>query len=102
MTVIQSKKLRDSARGEQCTVNISGVCCYDESTVILAHLPSSIAGYKSTDLSSCYACHTCHTAIDQIGSVSEFEESRDWYLRRAMVRTWTRFYDMGLITVKGA
>lgn len=100
MSVIKSKKLRDSARDEECTLNITGHCNYDPSTVVLNHLPSEIAGYKSTDLSSCYGCSSCHAVIDSRGSIPD--EDYEFYIRRAQVRTITRFYEKGLITIKGA
>lgn len=100
MTVIKSKKLRDSAKGEDCTLNIVGVCSYNAETVVLNHLPSEISGYKSTDLSSCYGCVSCHSAIDSRGTLSA--EDYEFYIRRAQVRTLTRFYEKGLITIKGA
>lgn len=102
MTVIKSTHLRKSAQGEECTVNVLHYCNYDTSTTVLAHLPSDISGYKPTDLSSCYCCSSCHDLIDRRVWSDEFESGRDWYLRRAQVRTLTRMLDKGLITVKGA
>lgn len=63
---IMSKKLRDSARGEPCTLNIAGVCNYDSSTVVLCHLPdeSHGMGRKSDDIVAAFGCHACHDAID--------------------------------------
>lgn len=100
MSVIKSKKLRDSARGEDCTLNITGVCSYNPETVVLNHFPSDIAGYKSTDLSSGYGCSSCHAVIDSRGKLSA--EDWEFYVRRAQVRTLTRFHEKGLITIKGA
>jgi len=34
---IDSKKLRDSANGEECTFNVAGVCKYDKATTVLCH-----------------------------------------------------------------
>jgi len=102
VTVIKSKKLRESANGEDCTYNIAGVCNYNSETVVLSHQPSDIAGYKPTDLSSAYGCSSCHDVIDRRVINEDFEESRDFYLRRANVRTLTRFYEKGLIAIKGA
>lgn len=100
MSVIKSKALRNSARDEECTLNIVGVCNGDPATTVLCHLPSDIAGYKATDISSAYGCSSCHAVIDSRGTLSA--EDYEFYLRRAMVRTWTRFYELGLIVVKGA
>ena len=100
MSVIKSKKLRDSARGEDCTFNIVDVCNYNPETVVLCHLPSENAGYKSTDVSSGYGCSACHAVIDSRGTLSDADY--EFYARRAQERTITRFFDKGLITIKGA
>lgn len=107
-SVVVSRQLRDSARGERCTVCHPATCTHDPATVVLAHLPCDIAGYKSTDLSSCYACTGngdrigCHNAIDAVGLVPEFDADREWILRRAMVLTLTRMVEKGLIIIRGA
>ncbi len=36
---VVSKKVRDSARGQDCTVRIPGTCNFDPATTVLAHLP---------------------------------------------------------------
>ena len=100
MSVIKSKQLRNSANGEECTLSIAGVCNGNNETVVLCHLPSDMAGYKSTDISSAYGCSSCHACIDDRSRLSG--EDYEFYIRRAMVRTWTRFIDKGLIIVKGA
>lgn len=97
MGVIKSKKLRDSAKGEQCTFNIVGICNYDTETTVLCHLPSDIAGYKSTDISSGYGCSSCHHVIDHRNLLSK--EHYEFYCRRAQVRTLTRMEERGLITI---
>jgi len=104
--MIRSKALTQSARGQNCTLNISGVCNGDPETTVLAHLPDGNGGMgiKSNDTSACFACSSCHDAID--GRTPYFRQSDnanvyDWYLRRAMNRTWVIWIDMGLITVTG-
>lgn len=103
MTKIISKHIRDSARGEACTLNIARVCNYRNETTVLAHLPheSNGMGTKSTDLSSCFACSDCHSLIDSPGDPRLTSEDREWYMRRAMVRTWTRLVEKGIVAIKG-
>ena len=36
--------IRKAARGEECTLNIAGVCSYDPETVVLCHFPSDSHG----------------------------------------------------------
>ncbi len=97
---IMSKKLRDSARGEPCTLNIAGVCNYDSSTVVLCHLPdeSHGMGRKSDDIVAAFGSHACHDANDgRAGHLSP--EDREYYARRGMVRTWRRWIERGLVKV---
>lgn len=99
---IKSQQVRDSARGEDCTLNIAGVCSYDTNETILAHLPdeSSGASLKADDISACYSCAACHDAIDRRNNAMP-EEEREWYQRRAMVRTWRRLIEAGIVIIKG-
>ena len=61
-----SQQIRDSARGETCTLQIVGICCGQPDTTVLAHLPDESHGMakKSDDISACYACASCHDAAD--------------------------------------
>lgn len=104
MGSIVSNAVRDSARDEDCTLNIAGVCNYQPETTVFAHLPdeSKGMGTKADDLSGCYACHACHDAIDNRSKNALPAEEREWYMRRAMVRTWRRLHDKGLLLIKGA
>lgn len=99
---IESKKIRDAARGEDCTLNIAGVCNYDSSTVVLTHLPDESHGmaHKSDDISACFSCSSCHDVIDRRTVNETFEQDREWYLRRGMVRTWRRLIEMQIVSIK--
>lgn len=103
MKQIESKKLRDSASGQECAFHIVGVCNYDESTTVLAHLPDETKGIarKSDDISAAFACSACHDAIDGRAKSAEFEQFRDWYMRRAQVRTLRTWIEQGLIIISG-
>mgnify|MGYP001627830950 CR=1 FL=1 len=104
-TPIRSKKIRDAARGQACTLQIVGVCSGDWSTTVLAHLPDESHGIsrKSDDLSSCFACDACHSVIDGRAKWPVMErEYSDWYLRRAQMRTWRVLVDLEVVTIKGA
>lgn len=100
--MIVSRRIRNAARGENCTVNIVGVCSYNPESTVLAHLPdeSKGMGKKADDISAVFACYNCHQAIDRREYNREFEESREWYLRRAMVRTWRRLIEMGIVVIR--
>ena len=95
--------MRDSARGKPCTFNIVGVCSYNAETTVLAHLPDESHGMsrKSDDLSTAYACAECHNVIDGRAPHHFEPGEKDWYMRRAMVRTWRILVDEGVVQIKG-
>lgn len=62
--------LRKLARGQQCQVRIYGVCNFDDSTTVLAHIRrGGVSGFgqKPPDLCGTWACSNCHDAIDGRG-----------------------------------
>lgn len=101
--MIRSKKLRDSANGQDCTLNIAGICSYDSATTVLAHLPDESHGMsqKADDISGAFACSQCHDCIDGRHTVKLSNEDKEFYMRRGQNRTWRKWIDMGLVMVKG-
>lgn len=93
---IRSKKIRDSARGETCAMQVVGVCNHDPDTVVFCHLNELFAGKgastKADDVAGFYACGACHHAYDE-GEI----EDEYFYLLRAMYRTWRRLIEKGVI-----
>ena len=101
---IRSNEIRNAAKGQPCTLQIAGVCNGDWATTVLAHLPDESHGMarKSDDLSACFACDACHAVIDGRAKWPGLERDyREWYFRRAQVRTWRVLVDMGILTIKG-
>jgi putative nuclease YbcO-like protein len=92
---VVSKKLRDSARGQECTVR-SSYCNHDPETTVLAHLPSEVKGgaTKSDDWNACFACSGCHAALDAYRLPVRFYYD-------ALQRTQKIWRDMGLIVIAG-
>ena len=94
------QKLRDSARGEDCTLQIHPYCNGNPETVVLCHLPSgSGMGQKSPDWFAVYGCSSCHDIIDgritntfSNGTVTVLEQN-------ALFRTWSRMIEKGLIKI---
>lgn len=84
---IRSKKLKQSAKDQDCTFNIVGVCSENTEETVLCHLNilgDKGFGTKSSDLSAAFGCANCHRHID------EYRLSHEdylWYTRRAIVRT---------------
>lgn len=98
-----SRAIRDSARGQSCTLR-SPVCDGGGETTVLAHVRTfGNAGIaqKPHDFCAVYACHACHDAMDRRDAATAgligFED-----LLRAMIETQARMYAAGLLMVKGS
>lgn len=96
--MIRSKKITNAARGEQCTLQIVGVCNGNPETVVFCHFPDESHGIslKSDDLSGGFGCFACHQAID-LHKVEE--EDREWYMRRSQTRTMRRLVERGVVKI---
>lgn len=93
-------KLRKSARGQMCTLQIYPYCNNNKETTVLAHIPSNYKGLgmKSPDYFGVYACHNCHDVID---GRTKTDLSKEEILRcqlRALEKTWERMIEAGLIS----
>lgn len=97
MKPYKSKKLRNSAKGQQCTLNIAGVCNYNSETTVLCHINTmgGAMGAKSDDFSACFGCSDCHYHLDT-HKLTELDEL--FYTRRAMVRTWQVWINEGYLS----
>jgi hypothetical protein len=95
------QKLRDSARGEDCTLQIHPYCNGNPETTILCHIPSGAGwGQKSPDWWAAYGCSDCHDIIDyrtikddiSIVTISECSH-------RGIFRTLDRMIEKGHIKI---
>lgn len=96
-----SKKVRESARGRECTVRLPGICNWNPETTVLAHLPCGTRGIgmKGIDTVAVYACSACHDAIDGRTKGAEI----DWKdMPRAIAETHEALIRAGIMTIKGA
>ena len=96
---IESTKLRASARGQDCTLRMPGVCNRNPETTVLAHLPCGQKGMgmKSPDLMAVFACSACHDRLDGRTKGEEI----DWQdVLRALAETQLHWANNGLITIK--
>lgn len=96
-----SPKLRESARGRPCTLQLPG-CDGGGETTVLAHLrmygTAGVAG-KPPDLLAVFACAKCHDALD--GRRCNWRPDPGDVLR-ALIATQSAWIAEGLISVKGA
>lgn len=90
---MKSKKIRESARGEQCSLRVSPQC-QDGETVVFCHLNSNFrgVGLKSPDLFGVYGCYWCHQLLD----ANKVEASDQL---RALQETMMKVFNKGLINV---
>ena len=101
--MIRIKKIRDSARGQECTVQ-SPCCNHNPETVVFAHYgePGEKGiGLKPDDTSGAYACSSCHDWLDgrlqpskQCGKTAG---DREYLWFRAMRRTWKLLIENGVL-----
>jgi hypothetical protein len=97
------QSIRDSARGEDCTVRIPGACNHDPSTTVWSHYPLNDAGKgmgtKSFDLIGCYCCSGCHDVVDgrapRPSDMTREQVLLAWF--KGMVRSLVRLAQKGLV-----
>jgi len=56
--------IRQSAMGQQCMVQVPGVCNGNPETVVLAHRNGAGMACKADDTDAAYACSECHEWLD--------------------------------------
>lgn len=63
----KTSKIRQSAKGEECTLRFEG-CLYTTETTVLCHsnllADGRGMGIKSPDLRAAYGCFHCHNILD--------------------------------------
>lgn len=93
VTVLKSKKIRNSARNEACSLRVSPQC-QDGETVVYCHLNSNFrgVGLKSPDLFGVYGCYHCHVLLD-----ANKIDAKDQL--RALQETQMKLFEKGLINV---
>lgn len=62
----EPKKVRDSAKGEQCCIRLEGVCSFDPEKTVFAHVVGVRMGHGMALKTSigCYADNKCHDVVD--------------------------------------
>lgn len=97
------QSIRDSARGEECTVRIEGVCNFNPATTVWSHGPFNDAGkgmgIKGLDVIGCYACSACHDVVDgratRPAGMTREQVLLDWFF--GMARSLVRLRQKGIL-----
>ena len=90
---MKQTKVQKSARYQDCTLELAGLCNYDLSTTVLAHISFKYGTDKRNrpnERNAVYACSACH---DAIGS---WNEEYGMEIARALVRTAERRDELGI------
>ena len=97
------QKLRNSAKGEECTLQIHPYCSNDHTRVSLCHISTRVSsgmGLKAPDWYAVYACHECHDIIDGRVNVDDGLGMAIHEIKLdALFRTWARMTEKGLIKI---
>lgn len=98
---LKSKKIRDSAKGEDCTLRLSPNCTDEWGAVVLCHI-GRVSGIsaKCHDTFAVFGCNFCHDIID--GKVKSELSDGDKALEklRALEETQSILIQKNLIQVK--
>ncbi len=102
----RSKKILDSARGQQCALRLP--CCnHNPETTVFAHyqFTGGKMGGKPSDIFGCYSCSDCHDLIDGKNELLAFDMQTlhginlSWEKGRAKDETQQILLDLGLIKI---
>jgi len=96
---IISQKLRDSAKGRQCTFRIPGVCNHNPETTVLCHAPTQFGGMgtKGHDFLAAFGCSACHEALDQRNIIPVVKIYLYWF--QGLSETLTIWVTEGLVKI---
>lgn len=91
-------KITESAKGEECQVRIPGVCNFDDSTTIPAHLNGGGVALKVNDIHIAYCCSACHDVLDgRVKTQYSNDQVLLWFYE-AVFRTQMLLLAKGLIS----
>ncbi len=96
MTLARSKKIMSSAKGEDCTLRLTGVCNFNPETTIAAHIGRRRGmGVKCGDNMIVYSCSACHSEIDSKPRTDYADDKL-----RAIEETQERLIEIGIMVIK--
>jgi hypothetical protein len=100
----KSRAYLDAACGQECTLQIPGICVCDPAQSQAAHLrlfSMTGVGHKPHDFLTVDACTPCHRILDKRDLWEQ--AGLQWrHVLQALMITLDRRYQAGLITLKGS
>lgn len=98
----RSKKLTDAAKGQQCTLQIPGVCQGGTETTVACHSPlgEDRNGTKAPDFCIAFGCMACHDVLDRrkrAGAQHLTEDDQRYYFHRGLMRTLGSLFEKGIL-----
>ena len=92
----QSKKLRDSARGQDCLIR-SPKCNGDPETTVLCHLGGGGMATKQSDYKAAFGCSSCHDLVDGRTGHEYSPHFVTQIHQEGALRTLDYWYDNGIL-----
>lgn len=89
------KGLREAAKGEACTLQLTGVCNQDWATTVYVQIP------EHDPADGCFACRACRDVIAGVRYNRLHKYERDRYIRKAQTKTLTRLFAKGHLELRG-
>ena len=94
--------IQASARGEECTIQIQGICNNNPATTVLCHAPyHGRFGSRKSDWWAAYGCSSCHDAIDGRDRMACANLDYRLYWHDAIHETHVKLIEKGLLTFEG-
>lgn len=104
MKPYRSKKLTDAAKGQQCALDIPGICIGGTETTVACHSPllEDRQGAKAPDHVIAFGCLNCHDYLDRRGKLNGDHISEDeqrFFFHRGMIRTLANLIERGIVKI---
>ena len=95
----KSKKITQSANGQECQVRYPGICNFNNETTVYAHMNGSGMGTKHADIFGAYCCSSCHDIADGRAGGSFTPLEAEVYFYEGIFRTQQILLNKGLINI---
>lgn len=98
----RDRKLTNAARGQECTLQIPGVCRGGTETTVACHSPllEDRQGSKAPDFAIAFGCLACHAVLDRRAKFEHdylVTDEQRFYFHRGMTRTLANLFERGII-----